>query len=235
MLKQIILFSLLSGITVFIGGLISYFFERRVKNKIFKDKFIHFLVAFSTGIMIAAIAFVLIPQGMENLSVYTSVILFLLGAITFYFLDEFIQKNNTKVPQIMAMLLDFIPESIALGAMFVYDYKVGVLLAVFIALQNLPESFNSYIELRASRFSSFKALIVLFLLSFIGLIFSMLGYFVLNDKIEITASLMVFASGGIMYLIFQDIAPTLKLKSTKLVTLGVNFGFVIGMLGEGLL
>ena len=46
---------------------------------------------------------------------------------------------------------------------------------------------------------------------------------------------MIFASGGILYLIFQDIAPTLKLKSTKLVALGVNFGFVVGMLGEGLL
>lgn len=235
MLSNIILFSLLSGITVFIGGLISYFFEKSTISEKVKDVFIHFLIAFSTGIMLAAIAFVLIPQGMQNLSIYISVVLFLLGAVSFYFLDNFIQRNNTKVPQIMAMLLDFIPESIALGAMFAYDYKIGMLLAIFIALQNLPEAFNSYIELKASKFSSRKSLLVLFFLSFIGLFFSMIGYFFLDDKIEITALLMVFASGGIMYLIFQDIAPTLKSKRTKLVALGVNFGFIIGMLGEGLL
>mgnify|MGYP000038246183 FL=1 len=235
MLLEVLIFSFFAGITVFIGGLGSAYFEEHLHNKILKEKIIHFLVAFGTGIMLAAVSFVLIPKGMHNVSLFTSVFVFLLGAITFYYLDAFIEKNSAKIPQVLAMLLDFIPESIALGALFVYDHKVGILLALFIALQNLPESFNSYLELRKSNLSKKKSLVILFALSFIGVIFSSLGYMFLDDKIEITSCLMLFASGGILYLIFQDIAPSLRLKSSRYIAIGVNLGFIIGMMGEALL
>jgi ZIP family zinc transporter len=132
----------------------------------------------------------------------------------------------------MAMLLDFVPESIALGAVFIYDHKIGILLSLFIALQNLPESFNSYSELKKLNHSSKKALFLLFILSFVGAIFSFLGYLFLQDKIEITSFLMLFSAGGIMYIIFQDIAPLLQYKKRRLIAIGVNLGFIIGMLGE---
>jgi len=235
MLFEVLLYSFLSGITVFIGALSSYYFEQNVHNQILKDKIIHFLVAFGTGIMLSAIAFVLIPKGMENLDILTSSSVFISGAIAFYFLDSYIQKSNTNISQVLAMLLDFIPESIALGALFVYDHEVGILLALFIGLQNLPESFNSYIDLRRSRFSIKSSLVLLFFLSFIGVIFSSLGYFFLDDKIEITSGLMLFASGGILYLIFQDIAPSIKTKNSRFIAMGVNLGFVIGMFGEALI
>lgn len=235
MLFEVLLYSFLSGITVFIGALSSYYFEQNVHNQILKDKIIHFLVAFGTGIMLSAIAFVLIPKGMENLDILTSSSVFISGAIAFYFLDSYIQKSNTNISQVLAMLLDFIPESIALGALFVYDHEVGILLALFIGLQNLPESFNSYIDLRRSRFSIKSSLILLFFLSFIGVIFSSLGYFFLDDKIEVTSGLMLFASGGILYLIFQDIAPSIKTKNSRFIAMGVNLGFVIGMFGEALI
>jgi len=235
MLFEVLLYSFLSGITVFIGALSSYYFEQNVHNQILKDKIIHFLVAFGTGIMLSAIAFVLIPKGMENLDILTSSSVFISGAIAFYFLDSYIQKSNTNISQVLAMLLDFIPESIALGALFVYDHEVGILLALFIGLQNLPESFNSYIDLRRSRFSIKSSLVLLFFLSFIGVIFSSLGYFFLDDKIEVTSGLMLFASGGILYLIFQDIAPSIKTKNSRFIAMGVNLGFVIGMFGEALI
>ncbi|RXJ79259.1 ZIP family metal transporter [Arcobacter sp. F2176] len=235
MIYEIILFSLLAGSTVFIGGLISYYFENRVHNKELKELIIHYLIAFSTGIMLSAISFVLVPDGMLELPVLLSTSLFILGGLSFFFFDKLIEKNRYKIPQVIAMLLDFIPESIALGAVFVYNHKVGVLLSIFIALQNLPESFNSYTELKKLKHSSYKALFILFILSFVGLIFSLLGYVFLEDKILITSSLMLFSAGGIMYIIFQDIAPLLQYKKRKLIAIGVNFGFIIGMLGESII
>lgn len=198
MLYEIILFSLLAGSTVFIGGLISYYFESRVHNKELKELIIHYLIAFSTGVMLSAISFVLVPDGMLELPVLLSTSLFILGGLSFFFFDKLIEKNRYKIPQVIAMLLDFIPESIALGAVFVYNHNVGILLSIFIALQNLPESFNSYTELKNLKHSSYKALFILFILSFVGLIFSLLGYVFLDDKILITSSLMLFSAGGIM-------------------------------------
>lgn len=234
MLSEVIIFSFIAGITVFLGGISSYFFEKTITNRLIKRKIVHFFTAFVTGIMLSAVAFVLIPKGMEGLNIGSSVFIFLTGAFTFYYLDSFIQKNSANIPQVLAMLLDFIPESIALGALFVYDHNVGILLAVFIAFQNFPEAFNSYIELRNSHFSKYKSLIILFCLSFIGVIFSLLGYFFLKDTYEITSALMVFAAGGILYLIFQDIAPSIRVKNSRFLAMGVNLGFIIGMLSEAL-
>ncbi|RXJ89054.1 divalent cation transporter [Arcobacter sp. CECT 8983] len=231
---KIIIFAFLAGSTVFIGGLLSYFFEKTVLNRKTKIEIIHFLTAFATGIMLAAVSFVLVPKGMHNLTVSFSIFIFLLGAIVFYFLDDYIHKNSASIPQFLSMLLDFIPESIALGAVFMYDYHTGVLLAIFIACQNLPEAFTSYIELRSSAFSIAKALTMLFFLSFIGVIFSLIGFYLLKDNTELTSSLMLFAAGGILYLIFEDIAPSMKLKNSRFIAFGVNLGFIVGMLGEAL-
>jgi len=232
---EIIIFAFLAGSTVFIGGLSSYFFEKTVLNRKIKIKIVHFLTAFTTGIMLAAVAFVLVPKGMDNLSISFSISIFLLGAIVFYFLDEYINKNSASIPQFLSMLLDFIPESIALGAVFIYDYNTGILLAIFIACQNFPEAFTSYIELRGSAFSKIKALIMLFILSFVGVVFSLIGFYLLRDDLELTSSLMIFAAGGILYLIFEDISPSMKLKNSRFIAFGVNLGFVVGMIGEALL
>lgn len=160
MLIKVVIFSLLAGSTVFLGAYTAYFFENRVHDKKLKETVIKYLVAFATGIMLSAISFVLVPEGMNNISIILSVFLFLSGGISFYFLDKFIQHHKTNIPQILAMLLDFIPESIALGAVFAYDNKMGLLLSLFIAFQNFPESFNSYVEMDKNGFKAKNSLII---------------------------------------------------------------------------
>lgn len=229
-LQEIILYSILAGSTVFFGGLISYIFEFNFKKGLLKEEISHTFMAFGAGIMLSAVSFVLVPEGVASLSITLSVVFLILGTVCFYILNEFIKKKKTTISQLLAMLLDFIPESISLGAMFVANHSIGLLLAVLISLQNLPESFNSYLELRKSKLAPKKILILLFILSFIGLGFALFGYYLLNDKDEITSSLMLFASGGILYLIFQDIAPAFRIKKSAIPVLGVNLGFIVGLI-----
>jgi ZIP family zinc transporter len=49
------------------------------------------------------------------------------------------------------------------------------------------------------------------------------------------AAIMLFAAGGILYLIFQDIAPQARLERHWGPPLGAVAGFLMGMLGHGLL
>ena len=51
----------------------------------------------------------------------------------------------------------------------------------------------------------------------------------------ITAAITSFASGGILYLVFQDIAPQSKMNRHWLPALGAVLGFTIGMVGKQLL
>jgi ZIP family zinc transporter len=232
---KITLYSFFAGITVFFGGLLSKYFEKYFKEGFLKEEIIHTSIAFGGGIIFAAVAFVLVPKGMETLTLWRIVILFCSGAILFFFLDRYIEQKGGTISQLLAMLMDFVPEAIALGALFATDPNLGLLLAIFIGLQNFPEAFNSYRDLKDSGFTSNKCLWILFLLSFSGVISAISGYFLLSDLPQLTASLMLFSSGGILYLVFQDIAPMSKMEKTWLPAMGATFGFLVGMMGQKIL
>jgi ZIP family zinc transporter len=46
---------------------------------------------------------------------------------------------------------------------------------------------------------------------------------------------MTFASGGILYLLIQDIIPASKLENNYSTSLGATLGFLIGIIGEKLI
>ncbi len=135
----------------------------------------------------------------------------------------------------MVMLMDFLPEAISFGAVFGHNHQLGILLAVFIGAQNLPERLNAFRELRSLGARPLHTLITLLLVSLIGPIAACLGYFLLHDQSKLTAGIMTFASGGILYLIFQDIAPQSKMRRHWTPPLGAVLGFLVGMLGKKLI
>jgi ZIP family zinc transporter len=112
----------------------------------------HSVIAFGGGALLAAVALVLVPEGSAHLSPAVSVACFVGGGALFLFVDRTLARNPAGSPQMLAMLLDFVPESVAMGAAFASGSPAGPLLALLIGMQNLPEGFNAYRELlRACR------------------------------------------------------------------------------------
>ncbi len=146
-MTELILFSGFAGITVFIGGILANFFNHHIKESPVKYEITHTLMSFGAGVILSALALVLIPTGMEELELLPMAFSFLFGAIIFMFIDRYLAKKGGKTATLLAMMMDFIPESIALGAVFAIRPNMAVLLAVFIGLQNLPEAFNSLLNL----------------------------------------------------------------------------------------
>jgi len=231
---EITIYSLFAGITIFFGGLSARVFERYCKKSI-SSYILHWSVAFGGGILIAAVAFVLIPKSIEIFPIQYFTFIFLAGAFTFFFLDKFIEEKGGVLAQTMAMLMDFIPEAIALGAVFGHNHQLGILLAFFIGFQNLPESFNAYFDLRKNNHCSRNILTIFFVLSFLGVFSALIGSYFLANKAGLTAGIMLFSGGGILYLIFQDIAPLSKMKNHWEPALGAILGFLVGMIGTKLL
>ncbi|MFH2137377.1 MAG: divalent cation transporter [Candidatus Omnitrophota bacterium] len=227
---EIIIYSILAGITIFFGGFLAGIFERCCRQKI-ESYILHWTVAFGGGILIAAVAFVLTPKGVEMFSIPKFSLIFLLGAFVFFIIDRFIEQKGGVFAQAMAMLMDFVPEAIALGAVFAHNHRLGILLAFFIGFQNLPESFNAYFELRKSSYTAKNILLIFFMLSFLGVFSALAGRYFLINKPELTAGIMLFSAGGILYLIFQDIAPLSKIKKHWEPALGASLGFLVGMIG----
>lgn len=235
MIIQLILFAGFAGVTVFIGGLFANYFNHHVKETPVKQVITHSVMAFGGGIILSALALILVPMGIEELELIPLCISFSSGAILFYFIERFLAKKGGKMGALLAMLMDFIPESIVLGALFATDPSKATLLAIFIGLQNLPEAFNSFRDLVLSGFNVKTTLLIFFFISFFGIFGALLGHFFLTDSPEITAHLMIFASGGILYLTFQDLIPKSKLKNSYAISLGGTLGFLIGIIGEKLI
>ncbi len=235
MIKPIILFSGLSGITVLIGGILAKYFNIHFEDNPNKNQIIHTLMSFGAGIILSASALVLIPKGIEELKLVPFIISFLAGTILFMLINNSLANKGGKTATLLAMLMDFIPESIALGAVFATDMNMAILLALFIGLQNLPEAFNSYQDMIKSGFTSNKTLIIFLIFSCFGVISALTGHFLLASKPKLTAHLMTFASGGILYLLFQDIIPESKLDKNYLTSLGASLGFLVGVIGEKLI
>ena len=135
----------------------------------------------------------------------------------------------------MAMLLDFVPEAMALGALFGHSHKTGILLALFIGAQNLPEGFNAHRENVLTGATAKASLLTLLAVSLLGPLSACAGYVFLRDHSFLTACIMCAAGGGILYLVFQDIAPQSKMRRHWSPPLGAVMGFVVGMIGKQVL
>ncbi|MFA7256142.1 MAG: hypothetical protein WC047_01020 [Kiritimatiellales bacterium] len=230
---EIILFSWIAGFAAFVGAGLAAI--ERFHESLLKKEIIRGIVAFGGGILVAAVAFALVPHGLETLSASMLGLLFGLGGIGFCLLDIVLSRSGGSKAQFTAMLSDFVPEAIALGAVFAHDHKLGLLLALFIGAQNLPEGFNAYRELRAGGAQTRSVLRSIFLISFLGPAAALSGFYFLQNYPDITAGIMVFAGGGILYLVFQDIAPLSKFRRHWTPPLGAVLGFIVGMIGKKLL
>lgn len=58
------------------------------------------------------------------------------------------------------------------------------------------------------------------------------GYLLLADSPRIVAAIMLFAAGGILYIVFQDIAPQVRLQHHWAPPLGALAGFLLGLVGS---
>lgn len=232
MLSKLIFLSGFAGVTVFIGGLLANYFNHHVKESPVKYEVTHTMMSFGAGIILAAVALVLMPYGIAHFNIFSLTFSFLLGSVGFMLLDHYLEQKGGKTATLLAMLMDFVPESIALGAVFAVDIQMATLLAIIIGLQNLPEAFNSFRDLVLSGFTIKKTLVIFFFLSFFGIVGALLGFSFLTDSTTLTALLMTFASGGILYLLIQDIIPASKLEKQYLVSLGAIAGFLVGVVGS---
>lgn len=224
----------MAGITIPLGAILAN--VEKFHNQWVENEFRHAVVAFGGGTLLAAIALVLVPKGIEALSIMEATLGFAAGGFIFFLVDRLLEARGSSASQLLAMLLDFIPEAMALGALITQDHATALLLAIIIAVQNLPEGFNAYCELKASgSFSNKKIIGGFFGLVLVGPLSAVLGTQFLAGADTLLAGIMIFSSGGILYLIFQDIAPQAPLERHWAPPLGAVGGFLVGIIGHMLL
>jgi len=228
----VVIMALVAGLAMPAGGLLA-----RVEGVFpawLDEELRHGILAMGAGALLSAVALVLVPDGMKELGTAASCISFLLGALAFMWLDIWLARKQLPASQLASMLSDFIPESIALGTTAALGGG-SVLLGLLIAVQNFPEGFNAFRELKAAdHYSSRRILFMFLLMALLGPVLALFGYFVLAEYTVIVSTIMLFAAGGILYSVLQDIAPQVRMENNWAPPLGGILGFMIGMLGFSL-
>ena len=236
-MNEILLLFLLTlgaGLAMPFGALVGSF--GRSADRADENEFSHTVMAFGGGALLSAVALVLVPDGIEQLNPFTASFCFLLGGVLFMGLDILLVRSTTPASQLIAMLLDFVPESLALGAAFAIGNSSAFLIAVLIALQNIPEGFNAFRELSSAANYSGRTIILSFTaMAFLGPLSAVGGYYWFSDHQTVLAMTVLVAAGGILYSVFQDIAPKVKLEKHWGPPMGAVLGFMLGMIGEMLL
>ncbi len=191
------------------------------------------VVAFGGGVLVAAVALVLVPQGADFLAAHWALASFALGGLAFAALDRVLERGGGSRAQTVAMMTDFLPEALALGMLLATGAEAGPLLALLIALQNLPEGFNAFEEARGQGAGASGLLARFGLLSLLGPLMAWLGHDLMRESPELMGAIMLFAAGGILFLMFQDIAPEAHADVNEAMpAVGAVAGFLLGLAGH---
>ena len=195
--------------------------------------FRHFAIAFGGGVLVGAVALVLVPEGAERLpSPLLAVALLMAGGVAFMLLERLQARLRRATPQFVAMAADFLPESLALGGMFAAGAEGAILLALLIGLQNLPEGFNAWRELATGQQGRRIAILLMATVSLLGPLCGVSGWYWLADQDAMLGVIMLFAAGGILYLTFQDIAPQARMRGHWEPPLGAVLGFALALAAD---
>jgi ZIP family zinc transporter len=155
----------------------------------------------------------------------------LIGGLVFWQLDARLKRAGSTAAQFIGMLLDFVPEALLLGAAAATGSNVVYLLAGMIALQNMPEGFASYHEMHQSAGLNGRLWLMFLTVPLVGPLAAWIGFAWLSTSTAVIGIVMLFCSGGILYLIFDDIAPRAHLKHRDFPAIGAVSGFLLGLVG----
>ena len=231
---QVVLLTTIAGAAIPIGGFLARI--ERIRPRWLEEELRHSVIAFGGGVLLSAVALVLVPHGVQQVSLPWVVVAMSLGGVLFMQFDRLIAKSQSSAAQLVAMLTDFVPEATALGAGFAVGDSVGLVLAMLIALQNLPEGFNAYRELADHGGLKPATILIAFLgLVPLGPLAGLAGYYWLASYPAVVGFIMLTAAGGILYLTFQDLAPQAKLERHWAPSLATVGGFLFGLVGNELL
>jgi ZIP family zinc transporter len=192
----------------------------------------HTVTAVGGGALISAVALVLIPEAAERIGAIPLLASFAAGGVAFLMVDRSLARRGTHAAQFVAMMLDYLPEAMALGALVTGRPDVAILTAGIIALQNVPEGFAAWRELHGAAARPRHLALLFCLMVPLGPAAAAVGMFVLAGHPGILGAILAFASGGILYLLFQDVAPAVPLENDAAPPLGAVAGFAIGLAGH---
>lgn len=219
------------------------------------------IMAFGSGVLVAALAFSLIEEAFSLSESITSVIIgFVLGGSSYTLANHILNrksrgetrhrkkshgenagggKDASGLALLVGSVMDNIPENMALGISLVTGGAVNIVLIAAIFLSNFPEGLSSAQGMKSNGRSK-KYIVSLWSIAVvIGTISSVIGFTFLSNTAPSTISIAIsFAAGAILVMLAESMIPEAHAEGGSsrigIATMaGFAIAFILGRLGGG--
>ena len=237
-----ILFSLLTFISTFLGGL----FAVRFKNQL------HSIMAFAAGVLLGVVCFDIFPEIIEQIKIYDfkasqAMIALVVGFLLFHILektilihhsheDEYAEHKHPRVGILSAMALagHSFMDGVGIGLGFQVSAVVGLLVAIAVISHDFTDGMNTITLMLAHKNTTKKSMVFLLIDSIAPVLGAVSTLFFKVSPRWLLLYLGFFA-GFLLYIGASDILPEAhsKYSSYKLIgltVLGTVFIFVVSRL-----
>jgi len=237
-----IILSILAGLATGLGGLIV------VSLKKVNKKILGFGLGLSSGVMILIGIKDLFGKSLELGGYYVAAASFIAGALIILALDVLVphkfffkerglkNKKNfdmLKVGVIMALgiAIHNIPEGMIVGAGYIALPAFGIVLAIAIAIHNIPEGIAIAVPLCAAGCKKRKVFIISLLSGLAEPLGAVIAVVFLSFIPGVLPVLLGFAGGVMVYITMDELIPTAKkYGSPHAISMGLILGLIIALL-----
>ena len=230
-----------------LGGLLGLIIKKD------SNKFLSFILAFASGLMMAVVCFDLIPEALGISNLFQVIIGIAFGIVIMIVCDLLVAKkfsnspksnsnktNNTKnkknellktgIIVSIGLAIHNFPEGLAIGSGFEASLKLGLSLAIAICLHDIPEGISMAVPMKNGGMKKLKVIFYVILSGITTGIGAFFGAIVGSISQEIIAICLSFAAGAMLYIVSGELVPeSNQLYKGRMTALGNMIGFLIGM------
>ena len=215
-------------IILIFGGQTLGSFVGLVKNP--SKMILHGSLAFAASMMILISLFQLIPEGLKSAPLYLVTLSFFAGIGAMWPIDKLVphinpelgKKERPSVKRSVTMLvigiaLHNLPEGLAIGIGFALEPKLGITIALAIAVQDVPENIATIVPLYGITKKKVKSFVITTGTILFELIEFIIGYFALIDlSSEVLGASLALAGGFMVYMSVEELIPSAQIKKYPL-------------------
>ncbi len=235
---NILISSLIAGLLTGAGALITVNFKK------INNKAIALSLGFAGGVMIGVSIFHLIPESINVVKRIYCIIGLLIGFLFMHILEklvphhtEDINKNNQndkylKMGYLIALgiAIHNLPEGLAIGASSGISEKTGIMMAVLIGLHNIVEGLAVSIPLHLGKVKKTKTILITTLTGLSTLLGAAIGLYLINISNKFISISMSFAAGAMIYIAILELIPQSYKENNNLSVLGIIAGAILSLL-----
>lgn len=231
--NEVLVMGFLAGLMTGLGGLIAIVIKN-IPTSLFSS-----VLGFAAGIMIGISTFSLIPNSLEAGVSYT-ILGFVLGGTIMFLLDVALphtHKSETEENMYFKMgifialgiALHNIPEGLAIGASNYISQETGFYNAIGIGLHNTAEGLCIALPLALCNMSKARIVLISVLTGLSTLIGTFFGLIIGSISLIFVSGSLAFAAGAMIYIASDELIPQSHKTHSEYANVGIMLGFIFAL------